>query len=137
MWDRQNSSTVFCSLLLTWSAKDAQSFGNIWSYFAWGNQVLAASTLLAGAVYLLMQKKNSLVALLPGLFMTFIVVCYILWVSPANTGANGPWGLGIDLKYAYLHAAEISLFIGWLVMLRGRKLAQDGLDEEFRKEFEA
>ncbi|MBR2365160.1 MAG: hypothetical protein IKA79_08150 [Lentisphaeria bacterium] len=98
--------------------------------------MLAASTLLAGAVYLLMQKKNCLVALLPGLFMTFIVICYILWVSPANTGTNGPWGLGIDLKYAYLHAVEISLFIGWLVVLRGKKLAQNGLDDEFRKENE-
>ena len=127
---------LLVSLLLLWSAKDAQSFGNIWSYFAWGNQVLAASTLLAGASYLLMQKKNCLIALLPGLFMTFIVVCYILWVSPANTGTNGPWGLGIDLKYAYLHAFEISILIGWLVILRGRKLAANGLDEEFKKEFE-
>ena len=128
---------VIITLLLAWSAKDAQSFGNIWSYFAWGNQVLAASTLLAGAVYLQMQKKNSFVALFPGLFMTFIVVCYILWVSPANTGTNGPWGLGIGLKYAYLHAVEISLFVGWIVILRGRKLAENGLDEEFKKEFEA
>ena len=69
--------------------------------------------------------------------MTFIVVCYILWVSPANTGTNGPWGLGIGLKYAYLHAVEISLFVGWIVILRGRKLAENGLDEEFKKEFEA
>lgn len=126
---------VLVSLLLMWSAQDAQSFNNIWSYFAWGNQVLAASTLLAGSVYLLMLKKNCLVALLPGLFMTFIVVCYILWVSPANTGAKGPWGLGIELKYAYLHALEICLVIGYFVMLRGKQLAQNGLDEEFAQEY--
>ena len=126
---------LLVALLLMWSARDAKSFGNIWSYFAWGNQVIAASTLLAGTAYLIMEKKNCLVALLPGLFMTFIVVSYILWVSPANTGGHGPWGLGIDLKSAYLHAAEISLFLGWLTVLRGRELARNGLEKEFAAEF--
>ena len=96
---------VIISLLLTWSAKDAQSFGNIWSYFAWGNQVLGASTLTAATVYLAREGKCFLITLIPGMFITFVVTTYILWISPAH---GGPVGCGLDLQVSYIRALVVS-----------------------------
>lgn len=56
--------------LLLWSNKDANSFNQLWNYFSWANQVLAASTLMAATVWLMRRKKNGLVAWIPGIFMT-------------------------------------------------------------------
>ena len=99
--------------LLAWSNVSAKSFNYLWNYFAWGNQVLGASTLMAGAVWLLRQKKNPLPALLPGMFMTFIVLTYILWISPAH---GGPFGLGLKLEYAYLIAGAIAVMCAIILM---------------------
>ena len=100
-------------LLLWWSNQSAQTFNQLWNYFAWGNQVLGASTLMAGAVWLLRQKKNPLPALLPGIFMTFIVLTYILWISPAH---GGPFGLGLQLHYAYFLAGSLAVIIAIMLM---------------------
>ena len=78
--------------LLAWSNNDAKTFNKLWNYFAWGNQVLAATTLMAGTVWLLRKghKAGALVTLLPGMFMTSVVVTFIVW----TTGKNGqPAGL--------------------------------------------
>lgn len=69
--------------LLAWSNTNAATFNKLWNYFAWGNQVLAASTLMAGTVWLLRRGKKvgSLITLLPGMFMTAVVVTFIVWTS--------------------------------------------------------
>lgn len=92
---------VIVAALLWWSNLSAASFSNLWNYFAWGNQVLAASTLLAGTVWLHHQNKISWIAAVPAAFMVFIVVSYILWVSPEK---GGPAGLGLSLGVAYIIA---------------------------------
>ena len=90
---------VIVALLLWWSNSSAKSFNNLWNYFAWGNQVLGASTLLGATVWLVMQKKPAWVTLLPGMFMTFIVTTFILWTSPRHS-AILPYGVGLDLPTA-------------------------------------
>ena len=78
--------------LLAWSNTDAKTFNKLWNYFAWGNQVLAATTLMAATVWLLRRGKKaaSLVTMLPGMFMTAVVVTFIVW----TTGKGGqPAGL--------------------------------------------
>ena len=90
---------VLVAALLAWSnSKNAASaFQKLWNYFAWGNQVLAATTLMAGTVWLLRRgkKAGALVTLLPGMFMTAVVVTFIVW----TTGKNGqPAGLFFFLK---------------------------------------
>jgi carbon starvation protein CstA len=89
------------SLLLWWSNKSASTFNQLWNYFAWGNQVLAASTLAAATVWLGVRKINCWIAWLPGAFMTFVVTTYILWISPAH---GGPLGFGLELEHAYGYA---------------------------------
>ena len=109
---------VIVAGLLAWSNIDAKSFNNLWNYFAWGNQVLAASTLSAGAVWLFRQKKNGYIALVPAMFMLFIVFCYILWISPAH---GGPVGFGLSLNCAYAVSAILTLACAFLIKRLGRK----------------
>lgn len=104
--------------LLAWSQASEKSFGQLWNYFAWGNQVLAASTLMAASVWLFKQKKNGYVSLLPGMFMTFIVISYIVWISPSH---GGPVGFGAELDTSYIVAAIATLVIGGWVYKRALK----------------
>lgn len=106
--------------LLAWSNASARSFGQLWNYFAWGNQVLAASTLSAAAVWLFRSGKNGFVALVPGVFMTFIVASYILWISPAH---GGPVGFGLGLEVSYAIAAAVCAASVWFVFARSKKMS--------------
>lgn len=96
---------VVVSLLLWWSNLSASTFKQLWNYFAWGNQVLAACTLTAATVWLTAQRKPGWITALPGAFMIFIVTTYILWISPEH---GGPVGFGMELKHAYLVAAFLA-----------------------------
>ena len=53
-------------------------FSMLWRYFAWANQTIAAITLWTVTVYLFREHKNYWIALIPALFMTVVVVSYIL-----------------------------------------------------------
>jgi len=109
--------------LLWWSNLNAASFGKLWNYFAWGNQTLAAGTLGACCVWLYATKRKGWVAAIPGAFMTFIVLSFILWTSEAH---KGPMGLGLDLRLSYAIAAVVAvLYVAWCVS-RGRRLAKEG-----------
>ena len=109
---------LIIAVLLYWSNKDAKSFGILWNYFSWGNQILAVTTLLAGSVWLQRQHKNYLLALIPAMFMAFIVFCYILWVDKSK---SGPIGFGLDLQVAYIVSGILTLVTAVLVYFRGKK----------------
>lgn len=53
-------------------------FNILWRYFNWANQVTAVIALLVSTRYLYLKGKNYLVTLLPGAFMLYAVVVYIL-----------------------------------------------------------
>ncbi len=110
---------VIVSGLLWWSNKSAATFNQLWNYFAWGNQVLAASTLMASAVWLYRNGKQGLIALLPGMFMTFIVVTFILWTTTAHKGQ--PYGFGLPLEIACGCGAAAALAAAFFVFRLGRK----------------
>ncbi len=113
---------VLVSVLLWWSNMNAKSFSFLWNYFAWGNQVLAASTLMAGAVWLMKQGKVYIISLLPGIFMTFIVCTYILWTSPAHKQA---YGFSLPIGTARITGLVIALAFAAFVIYRGRRLKKD------------
>ena len=104
------------ALLLWWSNQNTAAFNRLWNYFAWGNQVLSACTLTGATVWLVSQKKPGWVPMIPGVFMTFIVCTYILWISPAH---GGPVGFGMELHHAYLLAAFCALLTGVWAYNRG------------------
>jgi carbon starvation protein CstA len=62
-------------------------FDIIWRYFAWANQTLAAATLWMITVYLANKKNCYWVTFLPALFMTIVVMTYIL-VAPEGFQLN-------------------------------------------------
>ena len=53
-------------------------FNIIWRYFAWSNQTLAMIVLWMGSVYLLKNKANHWISLLPATFMSYVSMAYIL-----------------------------------------------------------
>ena len=63
--------------VLIYSLRDAEGFKIIWRYFAWCNQTLSVFTLWAITVYLVQNRKNFYVSLLPALLMTLVCSTYI------------------------------------------------------------
>jgi carbon starvation protein CstA len=116
------------TFLLWWSNQSAKSFNNLWNYFAWGNQMISATTLMAGTVWLLREGKRlgSIVTLLPGLFMTMVVVSFILWTP--GTGGQ-PWGLvpgGLSIGVATLVAAVVAVVFAAFAIWRASAKGRDG-----------
>jgi len=64
--------------LLVWQMANPEGFDVIWSWFGWSNQTLAVFTLWAITVYLVQQKKNYFVTLIPALFMTTVCTTFLL-----------------------------------------------------------
>lgn len=60
-------------------------FAIIWRYFAWANQTLATIALWTAAVYLLKRNRNYIIAMIPAMFMTVVVVTYII-IAPEGFG---------------------------------------------------
>ena len=75
------------------------------------------TTLLAGSVWLQRQNKLYWIALLPAMFMTFIVFCYILWVDKSK---SGPIGFGFDLITAYILSGILTLITAIMVYFQGK-----------------
>lgn len=90
--------------------RNVGTFSELWRYFAWSNQVLAAGVLMMAAVWLFKQGKFGWVALMPGSFMTFIVVTFILW---------NPIGLNLPLVTAYWLAGILTLLTAVWVRWHG------------------
>lgn len=111
--------------LLAWSNVSQSTFNQLWNYFAWANQVLAASTLMAATVWLFRRGKNPFIALVPGMFMTFIVLSYIVWTSPAH---GGPLGFGLELNTSYIVAAVLTALAALFVGVKAVKLKAENPD---------
>lgn len=114
---------VIVSVFLWWSNTSAESFGYIWNYFAWGNQVLSATTLMACTAWLVGKglKAKSLIALLPGIFMTMVVSSFIVWTS-ADKGQ--PWGFGLPLAVSIAISAVVAIAFAVFAICRGRSVAK-------------
>ena len=82
-------------------------FNIIWRYFAWSNQTLAMIVLWMSAVYLIKNKANYWISLLPATFMSYVSVAYIL---------QAPEGLRLPAMFSNIVGvvAAIVLFIFFL-----------------------
>ena len=63
--------------LLVWQMSNPEGFDVIWSWFGWSNQTLSVFTLWSITVYLVWQKKNYFITLIPALFMTVVCTTYL------------------------------------------------------------
>jgi carbon starvation protein CstA len=79
-------------------------FQLLWQYFSWANQTLAAITLWIATIYLIKTKKNMWITLIPALFITSVVITYILY-APIG------FGLAIDVSAAFAVLCCIILFL--------------------------
>ena len=76
-------------------------FNLLWRYFSFANQGTAALALWIGTMYLFVKKKNYFIALIPAIFITDMVLTYILYDS----------NLGFGLSYPLAHTGGITLTI--------------------------
>lgn len=95
--------------ILVFSFSNAEGFKIIWRYFAWCNQTLAVFTLWAITVYLVRNRKNYFVTLIPALFMTCVCSTYIM---------IAPEGLSMSQTVSYIAGGAVTLialiwFIYW------------------------
>lgn len=112
-------SILFC--LLLWSNLDANGYAVIWNYFAWFNQIVASIALCVATVYLAARGSKWLITAVPGAFICFICVSYILWVSPGHI-AGTVVGFGLPLIPSYIIAGILALIIMTLCVHHGKKL---------------
>ncbi len=83
-------------------------FDVIWRYFGWSNQTLATIVLWAITVYLMINKKNFWVTLIPAAFMTSVVITYILSVPQ---GFNLSQNLSVILGGLVVVGTLIAFFV--------------------------
>lgn len=94
-------------------------FNILWRYFSFANQGTAALALWIGTMYLLVKQKNYLISLIPALFITDMVITYILYDS----------NLGFGLSYAMSHFGGFiaTIFIALLFFWKGNKNKKENL----------
>lgn len=97
-------------------------FGIVWRYFAWTNQTLATIVLWTITSYLIREKKNYWVTLVPATFMTTVVISYLLQ-APEGFQLRGDISYSVAIVVAFILAAYASLHI-----YRGR--VEKGLVED-------
>jgi carbon starvation protein CstA len=102
--------------ILVFAKINPSGFNVLWRYFAWTNQTVGIFALALISVYLKINGKNPWVALIPGMFYTFIISSYII---------HAPIGLGIESRlgmdpnsYAisYVAALVLTLLYGWFTL---------------------
>lgn len=92
------------------------NFDILWRYFAWFNQTLSIFTLWAVTVWLVKNKKNFYISLLPALFMTMICTTYIM-VAPEGFSLSQLLGTVIG---GVVTIALLGMFVRWLKIYRSQ-----------------
>jgi len=87
-------------------------FNILWRYFAWTNQCLAAITLCGCTVFLARAGRAYVLTLLPAMFMTAVVVCYIFFAPrPEGFGLGMPVAASIAAATVVLATAMFALWL--------------------------
>ncbi|HEY4655326.1 MAG TPA: carbon starvation CstA 5TM domain-containing protein, partial [Cyclobacteriaceae bacterium] len=80
-------------------------FAVVWRYFAWTNQTLAAIVLWTITAYLIKERKQYWITLIPSAFMTAVVVSYLLLA---------PEGFQLPVNISYI--AGIAVTVGLTIL---------------------
>ena len=87
-------------------------FNILWRYFAGTNQCLAAITLWGCTVFLARAGRAYVLTLLPAMFMTAVVVCYIFFAPrPEGFGLGMPVAASIAAATVVLATAMFALWL--------------------------
>lgn len=98
------------------------NFDIIWRYFAWSNQTLAMIFLWTGAAYLLVNKKNYWIAVIPAIFMSYVSVAYILQAPE-----------GFKLNATFSNATGVVVAIAFFIAFMVRVKKEKSETEKFKK----
>ena len=103
--------------ILIFAKSNAEGFNVLWRYFAWANQTIACFAFAMITVYLLSDKKNYIISLIPGMFYVFIISAYIL---------NAQIGFRLPMNIAYVGGVLLAIVYAALVVRTGKKRLADG-----------
>ena len=87
-------------------------FNILWRYFSWANQATAAIALWIATMYLFIKGKNYFVSLIPALFITYMVLVYIL---------NEKIGFNMDLKISFIVGILLTVILTVLFFLKAKQ----------------
>ncbi len=104
--------------ILIFSIVSQDGFNIIWRYFSWLNQVLSVFTLWAVTVYLVRNKKNYFVTMIPALFMTCVTMTYI---------CIAPEGFHLNPVLSYIIAGIITIGMMVLFAVKIKRIKSDVL----------
>lgn len=97
-------------------------FNILWRYFNWANQATAAIALFVSTAYLILKNKNFWVTLIPGIFIYYMVILYLL---------TEQIGFGLDMNVSYwISLVIVALTLGifaWRIQLYKQGLDSDSL----------
>src|SRR5699024_9785640 len=85
-------------------------FDLLWRYFSWANQSTAALALWIATMYLLVKGKKYWISLIPALFITDMVLVYIL---------NAKIGFDISINYSHSGVIIITIIINLWIFKKG------------------
>lgn len=77
-------------------------FNILWRYFTWANQVTAVIALFVSTAYLFYKNKNYFYTLIPGIFMLYLVILYLL---------TEPIGFNLDMTMSYYISGLLTALI--------------------------
>lgn len=99
--------------LLYWAKSNPNGFNMLWRYFGFTNQLVALFALAMATSHLLYAGKNYRIALIPGIFYTFIVFSFILY-DPAV-------GFGMNYNLSLIIGAVIAIAYTYFVVSKSKK----------------
>lgn len=97
--------------ILVFAKSNAEGFNVLWRYFAWANQTIACFAFAMISVYLLSNKRNYIMSLIPGMFYVFIIVSYIL---------NAQIGFRLPMNISYAGGVILAIVYAALVIRTGK-----------------
>lgn len=100
------------ALILVFAKMNAEGFNILWRYFAWANQTIACFAFAMITIYLLINKKNYIMSLIPGMFYVFIISSYIL---------NAEIGFRLPMNVAYILGVILAIVYAALTIRKGKK----------------
>lgn len=91
-------------------------FNILWRYFSWANQATAVIALWIATMYLFVKGKNYIVSLVPAIFMTYMVIVYIL---------NAKIGFNLDLNVSFIIGLFLTIGLIWLFFRKAKQNKRD------------
>jgi len=96
-------------------------FQVLWRYFSWANQSTAAIALWIATMYLYIKGKNYVVSLIPAIFITYMVLIYIL---------NAKIGFNLDLTISYIVGLILTAVLIVLFFIKAKKNKRDKIETD-------